>query len=319
MKDSYVCSECGKELSRSWNAKRHLRDRHGGKGEILYRMNYMLKALAGELPSPSYSRSLGKQPPQFVIAKQQDRSSLLIQHSFEGIKAIAQLLRSNEGFARDYLKDPYLTADVCTKCLSHEIVLVTQTRGAPSKKQVHKCDSTWIFNHPEVSSNKETAIEILKQNIPEFLRAFVKELLQSPKFLTIAIFDRFTKLTRIDTYLEDSKTWTMIASLLSAATGPKNPLIDMMLPQIIAFGKLFNDCYPTVVLPSTGKYPWLSEALEQGRIGLNYEELLEFFTLSPATTFIVKIAGIKRFVKLGMPHSQVFGEGISVQTHSTNK
>ena len=281
-------------------------------------MNYMLKALAGELPSPSYSRSLGKQPPQFVIAKQQDRSSLLIQHSFEGIKAIAQLLRSNEGFARDYLKDPYLTADVCTKCLSHEIVLVTQTRGAPSKKQVHKCDSTWIFNHPEVSSNKETAVEILKQNIPEFLKAFIKELLQSPKFLTIIAWS--TKQIAINDYLEgDITKWTIIVSQLSAATGPKDPWIDIMSSRIFEFGKLLNDCYPTVVLPSTGKYPWLRKALEEGKIVINYDELLEFFTLSPATTFIVKIAGIKRFVKLGMPHSQVFGEGISVQTHSTNK
>ena len=335
MKDSYVCSECGKEQSRRSNGKRHLGDRHGGKGEILYRMDYILKALAGELPPPSYSRSLGKRPPQFVAAKQQDRSTLLIQHSFEGIKGIAQLLRSNEGFARDHLKDPYLTADVCTKCLSHEIVLVTQTRGAPSKKQVHKCDSTWIFNHPEVSSNKETAVEILKQNIPEFLRAFVKELLQSPEFLTITASS--TKLG-INALEDNIATWTMIVSRLSAGTGPKNPWIDIMLSKLYAFGKQLNDCYSTVVLPSTGKYSWLSRVLEQGtitlcpattfivkiagrdfvRLGrLNYEELLEFFSLCPATSFIVMIARNGYLVSLGMPHSQVFGEGISVQTHST--
>jgi len=338
MKDSYVCSECGKELSRSWNAKRHIKDQHGGKGEILYRMNYMLKALAGELPSPSYSRSLGKQPPQFVIAKQQDRSSLLIQHSFEGIKGIAQLLRSNEGFAKVHF-NPGLTADVCTKCLTHKIILVAQTTGAPSKKQVHKCDSTWIFNHPEFSGNKETAIEILKQNIPEFLGAFVKELLQSPKFLTITASS--TKLTAINYALEGNiATWTMIVSRLSAATGLKDPSIDIMTSRIFEFGKLLNDCYSTVVLPSTGKYSWLSRVLEQGtitlspattftvkiagrdfvRVGiLNYEELLEFFSLCPATSFIVMIGCNGYLVELSMPHSQVFGEGISVQTHSTNK
>jgi len=339
MKDSLVCSECGKEQSRHWNAKRHLRDRHGGKGEILYRMNYMLKALAGELPSPSYSRSLGKLAPQLVVAKQQDRSTLLIQHSFEGIKGIAQLLRSNEGFTKDRLKDPYLTADVCTKCLTHKIILVAQTTRAPSRKQVHKCDSTWIFNHPEFSGNKETAIEILKQNIPEFLGAFVKELLQSPKFLTITASS--TKLTAINYALEGNiATWTMIVSRLSAGTGPKNPWIDIMLSKLYAFGKQLNDCYSTVVLPSTGKYSWLSRVLEQGtitlrpattfivkiagrdfvRLGiLNYEELLEFFSLCPATSFIVMIGCNGYLVELSMPHSQVFSESISVQTRSTNK
>jgi hypothetical protein len=287
MANETVCSICGMKSTRKSNVLRHIANKHNGKGEALDIMDYMLKVQSGTLPYPTYSRSSGFATSRAGKSKLHD---LLVLHSNDKIKGIVNQLRelTSKGESIGF------KLAICANCLTPKLVSYSDSF---EPKTDHVCDLLWIRDNPVALENKDMAMALSSQKIPEYMTTIVKELKGFPVRLVVR-----QNYANVQEQVNEVVKRLANDRLMPFPKDPRHDLLiqglELQLKAARSSDSNRNVEFNHLDLDSTADYAWLKRACLEGMYEANEQELTQFFSFAHSTIATVTFQRRKYWVIL---------------------